>query len=315
MACTVAFNVAKGNSIDSLKNRQDVVEFFRQHFTKQFRESNFDFLFRKNEEIGDTSWLMQPDTSAIQKYFRRESLTMYRSDSFYKIDIDGNGKTDLVLDASVLIIVMDMESGPIMHYLDGSHRVYFYQNIITLPHGGKAILLRNQESEWTDTPFTIDTIVYQLKGLVEYNNHLEGSAISKITYYGYSVSSMPNDNSFCMEINKDGTSFFSGNFSHWNDLGRDGDYSFINKKEIADLLAFTEYADFRSKRENYSTGINHASGSDLTVYFDDGYVKKIHTWGAVGTIGLNSFHEMLFDLLKQPGWQAANYKKLCEGKK
>ena len=56
---------------DSLKNREDVVEFFRQHFTKQFRESNFNFLFRKNEKIGDTSWLMQPDTSVIQKYYRR----------------------------------------------------------------------------------------------------------------------------------------------------------------------------------------------------------------------------------------------------
>ena len=60
--------------------------------------------------------------------------------------------------------------------------------------------------------------------------------------------------------------------------------------------------------------MSHSSGFDIAVYYEDGYVKKIHTWAVPGTIGLGSLYEMMFGLVAKCGWSITNYAALCVDK-
>jgi len=185
--CTL--NIAHANVIDSLTSKEDVKSFLNAKLgskgifllnepailfrpeKKQIYAFSDDTVQVKDEFTGkvftqiiphdpnsyqnSTDTLFRPVNYSLENVFK--IIDQYPL-HFYKTDIDGNGYTDLVIDAGIVIIVMDMGDRIEGHIFSDNPKLnsYGFKNFLSLPDRTFALLLRHdynsrksiQHSSW-----------------------------------------------------------------------------------------------------------------------------------------------------------------------
>jgi hypothetical protein len=136
------YGYLQAGEIDQLQTKRDVEKFLIRKVNKKFKD-----------------WGVFRDLS------KRDSTGL--SNRFYKLDLDGDGLTDLIINGQYLMVVMDR-----------GKKGYFLYNLTALPFDDLAVKLFAIDSGGTEKKIIVrqhkgrlDTLVYHAGGIMEYNSH------------------------------------------------------------------------------------------------------------------------------------------------
>lgn len=223
---------------------------------------------------------------------------------YYKEDIDGNGYTDLIVDAGKVLVVMDNRKGLEGYLLSDSpdFSAYKYKRSISLPGGGKGLELERRScpdrNDTTNKSITtrLDTVVYRHNGFAKYNAAKNHKRIEKILYE-YIVFTGMCDVTVSMEIHRDGKCYLS-----YSEI-RPTLTSKLDRATINELWQFAEYVDIRSYKSGYGCWIDHFIGCTIVIYFDDGTAKGSQFKGFKLPMELGYLSRKLSDISYDQNWQ------------
>src|ERR1044071_9850392 len=185
LICLLILALQKGyaNSIDSLSTKKEVQEFLIVHLGKTgiiFQHSCATISQAPKIPI----YLSIPDTTMVEDPVTREAIKVamprdsgslstwdtairpvnYSLDEeitwrikkhlnrFDKLDIDGDGDTDLVADAGILLILVDMGDRIEGHMFTNNVTALLFRDIISLPDGSRALLVTHNHEFCTPPP-------------------------------------------------------------------------------------------------------------------------------------------------------------------
>ena len=336
----ISNGIAKANTIDSLKTKQEVKNFLKSHFS----HTDITFMYRYADltvNAKHRAHLLEPrsvvpDTIQVQDpitnewflktlshefdsiYYQCEEPNNYdvtysfdsvaaRMDDkgykFFKADIDGNGYTDLVIEAGPMIAVMDMVGKLEGHILSmqTDTSAYGLSPIISLPEGSVGLVIRNGTCgpgmSGVKENKNIDTVVYEFRSFLKDNRDYKPSDISKINYQFIDNDGMPCDGFTTMEIDVAGDCFLK--YSQYSTAfsGR------VEREQLDDLWNFVSYVNLKAKEDVYINWATHTTGCALSVYFNDGTIKRIYAWDCSPSRSVNYLTKRIADICDSVDWQ------------
>ena len=135
--CVFATFDSLGNSIDSLQTKDDVKRFLSICMSKNEEYSSQCY----NISRAQSRWYTSDDM--FSEFFKFDMVALIM-DKFpfriFKTDIDQNGRTDLIVDAGYLFVVMDAGNTYKLHALGFQ---YNFRKALLLPNGSTALLLKH----------------------------------------------------------------------------------------------------------------------------------------------------------------------------
>ena len=304
LAGLLLYSSAHANAIDSLKTKEDVVKFLSAHFGKEYENYR---LFRDDSEIIKTDTTLP---AWQQELSTREALLEYRSNNFYKLDIDNDGRMDLLIDTRYSVAILDKGDKYVRFSFDHSYSTpsYSYKKAITLPDGATALLFSHKTGEWQSSSYykvtiVTDTLVYKYNNIVEYNARPPHNNINKIEFINQ-PSCNGDCTSYAIGIDKNGYAMYDiqRRNMHNSDTSRRVYYQRIDTARWNALSGLLAYMDVQNLKSHYHFAASDQSTALLNVYFEDGSVKKISDYGYRGTVGLKSLYAEIFQLRTSPGW-------------
>lgn len=333
LLCLLCFSLQQGNahSIDSLKTNEAVRHFLHTELSEKgfiFLEGFIDIsqkekirLYLSNPDIDTTIDAQTGKTGVVVRHHEYDPADNNCKDfplensvydsviakmdndnyQFYKADLDRNGRTDLVVDAGMIIVVLDMGNsfeGYLFSEVPGSIKL---KNIITLPGNSKGLLFSYRHCH-ADTA-AVDTIVYKYHSFLKYNPRYTRLGIKKIVYtYSCSAAMVGLDRNNTMQIYNDGSCYMK--YDEYDTVFT----ASLNKEQVEDLLDMTAYIDIKSMKMEYSIGIDHGSGGSVDVYFADGTIKSIGSWVCMPPVGLCYLSKNIADISRTLNWKSTKRK-------
>lgn len=295
LLCLAAQLHAHANAIDSIRTKEDVVRFISAHLDK--KQFDLSGLFMPQQIVIDPDVTADKREQWLQAYYRD-----YRSNNFYKTDIDGNGKTDLIVNGGYSFIIMDKDTG-FETYQVGID-IDSFVNTIQVPGGGKGLLykcLKMVNAYWQRIDSTyFDTLVYRYNNFVEYHGHPASLAIKKVGLYDLTPVYGPRVYYPFFEIDKNGLA----KLTRADGKHDTKDFLRANLDTLAnDFWGLLTYMDPASMKNEYNNvAITDLSTSRLNIYFEDGSVKNIQDYAFFGTMGLRSLYNIIFKWEKSDIW-------------
>ncbi|MGZ4055466.1 MAG: DUF6438 domain-containing protein [Bacteroidia bacterium] len=274
---TVKLSVA--NDIDKLKTNEDVQNFLRQKVDTAWKK--YDFF----EVAG------QKDTSA------------YGKGKFFKLDLDNNGLTDLIVNGKYFFAVTDNGNGHYdSHFIDRGTFMLDKHTLKNIVYKDKTpLLLICSFSEYSlgkfDNSIT-DTLALKFGEFYEYNPTPDNFKIEDIIFstspcYGTCPI-------FELTIKADRTAKYDA--QEYND--KKGKFKTTLDSTSYDKLVQTiNYIKLTSLKNKYSVNWTDDQTATLEVKFNNGQIKKITDYGEIGTFGLEHLYDQLFALRKTQKWQ------------
>jgi hypothetical protein len=270
--------VLRANEIDGLRTRQDVGWFVRK-IDSHYRKGE---LFRRGGK----------DTGGLQ-------------DRFFKLDMDGDGRTDLVINGVWLIVVMDLGDHYELHNLGEVGSDYHgVQGLLAIDSGAvlKRLLVRMEKGgDWRSmdsAKFYTDTLVPFSGGMTEYNAHpdtgfrFEGLKVSTTMCFGTCpVFEMQIDTNrrvwyHATEFNKQNGQFTGG----------------MPAAAYDRLVELLRYLPLDRLDRDYKVNWTDDQTITLEIHYD-GKVKQVTDYGEIGTYGLRILYGMLFRYRDLIQWQ------------
>ena len=267
-----------GNAVDSLKTKDDVQKFLSVTLEKNMTPAIF---------FSADSIVFKMDSNLFGKKLDPERIR-YRSNQFYKIDIDNDGRTDLIVDGAYLLVVLDKGNKYVAKIIDAGPTIEFYgyKEMIKLPDCNNAILLWHQIGLDSKAISEIDTLVYKYNGFVEYREPPLGAGVEKM-YYG--------DNDCLIEIKKSGQMIANIRTGFMDSATLR--YGVADSTEMYELWGLLNYIDWKSlNRHFHDFSVIEPETVSLHLYFEDGTDQEIKDHCYCGTFGLQSVYEKIFAL-------------------
>jgi hypothetical protein len=265
-----------GNSIDELQTAQDVNLFLQKAFPKY-------------------GGALLDENAAV--------TSDYGKNKFYKLDLDGNGLTDLLVDGCELAAVLNTDGeNYTYHDLDiGSSDVYGSTVVnITRQVDVPILVLRgfNSESKVTLAKETEKNVLFKFGEFIEYNPEPDKFRIQKIAFETTGcLGTCP-----VLEIKIDERRRATYNAIHFNE--RNGKFrGMIDPPVFNKLVDTINYIGLKKLKDEYAVGHTDAQGATLTITYDNGQVRKIEDYGMVGCFGLANLYNQLFDLRNTQKWR------------
>lgn len=262
------------NEIDRLQTNQDVSNFLIKKVDKNFKK----YLPLDNSpKVVDTA-----------KYGRNK---------FFKVDIDNNGLTDLIIYGyRDLLVVLDNGKGNyIFRYIDNgtfSLNTATLLSIDTTSTPRKIIIQQRENSEKK-----VDTLIFKFNNFIEYNvNPTNNLIFDKVTIKtNQCFGTCP---IFEMTINKDRTATYKA--IKYND--ETGEFkATIPIKEFTELIELLNYLQLDKLHNDYAVNWT----DDQTVTTEIKYNNKSKTitdYGKIGTFGLSMLYSKFFNWRKVIEW-------------
>jgi hypothetical protein len=266
------------NEIDKLQTHREVTTFLRAKLGKGWKEEVF----------------FEPaaaDTAA------------YGKNKFFKLDLDANGSTDLVVNGKYLFAVTDDGSGKYTsHFIDrGVFTSSKYALLTILQKNSSPLFVVKHSSvfhhpvEGTTKP---DTLTFKFGDFVEY---LPSPTKLQVRQINFSTSGcFGTCPIFELIIQADRTAKY-----HAIDYNkRKGRFTaVIDTAAYARLLATLQYIRLPTLKDSYRVNWTDDQTVELEVKLSDGQVKKIHDYGAIGTFGLATLYAQLYKLRETQNWK------------
>jgi hypothetical protein len=263
-----------GNEIDNLKTIDDVNAFLKSK------------IFDKNISFFDK--------------IQHDPTSKYDKVRFMKIDLNNDGRTDLLVNGNDLFAVIDDGTKDFKFCfvdLSFSERKFFLMDIDAAAGQTKIIV----KSHGPDRPPELDTLVFKFDGVVEYNKTPDNTGISRIVFYTtICTGECP---VFKISLQPDGIAEYNAlryNATEGNFICRMND-GYLN--EIFDLV---KYINLRKLADHYSAP-QGAQGGYLVVKYKNGLTKFIKDDGLAGTFGLQRMYDLLFQLRDTQKWHPEGY--------
>ena len=145
------------------------------------------------------------------------------------------------------------------------------------------------------------------ENFMEHKTQSSHHTISKIEYEtGPCFGTCP---VFSLVLVENGDSNFMANAYNFEtpvpdwDLYGEGEFKAqINQADWDELVLLLHEIDFTNLSDNYDNGMDDDQNCTLTVYYDDGKVKKIDDAGLAGSDGLKILYQKLFAIRKNQDW-------------
>jgi hypothetical protein len=269
----------KANEIDKLNSREDVVRFLVKRVNKDYDSV---FAGSRGEDSGSLAG------------------------QFFKLDIDGNGHTDLIVNGRSFLIVMDRGNEEYKEYPLDRERYPFFgailggldtaggnvKLIVWIRHPEMHIL--NVHPEYVEK----DTLVWWKGGFIEYNP----TPIADFRFERISVSTSRCFGKcpvFKMRVNADGSAEYEAI------LYNDKSGTFVGKvrkeglKAMADLLGYLALDRLNGQ---YNEDWTDDQTIDIEIVYN-GRAKKVSDYALCGTYGLKRLYPFFFNWRKEVKWK------------
>ena len=261
-----------GNKIDELTTPRDVLQFVKKVIGRndQFRE--------KTADSGSVDF------------------------SFIKIDLNGDGLTDILINGEHLYAIVDQgghnhfEEKPIGDWNMGC-RLLSIDSTAKLP-----ILVVQKNNDYDNQLgkniiFTPDTLVYLYGGFIEYNPfpvQLDVSEIKISTSLCFGTCPV-----FELTINKKRQAVY--NAKKFNGLAGIYETS-LSQTTFTGLVGLLSYINPGSLKTSYQVGSTDHQTIELELHYN-GLTRKIRDYGLEGTFGLQQLYRLLFRLRETEAWE------------
>jgi hypothetical protein len=276
-------NLSSANLIDQLKNSEEVNKFLKEKvFPTWGNEKIID------DKYGDTSGEFQKP--------------------YYKIDLNNDGRTDLLINAKYFLVVIDNGNEKYSAYFIGADPFESHTSqLVNIVKTAKPTLivistLKTKFDTITrhrrDYNFTIDTLVVKFLGLAEYNRQPENYEISQIKFSAsgcYGTCPI-----FDMVFYVDRSARY--NAIRFNDTT--GNFSTsIDTASYNRLRNTINYIKVSMLDSAYSVPWTDDQTAITEITFKDGRVKNVFDYGMRGTYGLRNLYNQFFDLRASQHWK------------
>lgn len=265
------------NGIDSLKTKDDVQKFIVK-VNPDWKD--YDFFEETNKN----------DTSA------------YGKGKFFKLDLDNNGLTDLVINGKYLFAITDNGNGHYeTHFIDRGAFMncrYTLKNIIYKNKTPLLVIKKVNEFNFEeDSNIKMDTLVFKFNDFYEYNPTSDNLKVEEINFSTSGCfGTCP---IFQLNIKADRTAKYDAQRFN-SDTGKFK--TIIDTASYSNLLQAINYIELTSLKDNYEVNWTDDQTATLEIKFNNGQTKKISDYGMIGTFGLEGLYNQLFDLRKTQKW-------------
>lgn len=273
-----------GNDIDQLTTIGDVNSYLLK-------------LFPKLKDYGDLLDASKP----MPKDFGKNK--------FYKLDLDGNGRTDLLIDGTSSLAVLDYGSKDLrMEFIDRGAFDLSKFTIVGVRYEDKTplIVVKNyDERDAKPIPGSSEKVlVFKFGGFVEYNSKPDNLKVKRIKF-GTSgcFGSCP---VYDLSITQDGSATYVA--KRYNKV-QEGTYKdTIAPEALATVIETINYLNLSNLKNEYSVPWTDDQASTLEVTYDSGMVKKISDYGMIGTFGLTTLYQQLASFRSSRTWERISNK-------
>ncbi|MBS1915261.1 MAG: hypothetical protein JST87_03230 [Bacteroidetes bacterium] len=257
------------NDIDKLTTNEDVNN----------------FLFKKiNKQIKDHPVLESKSTDTLK----------YGLNKFFKVDLDNNHLTDLIINGKHLMVVLDKGKGNYeLQYLDRSAPFLFSTKLISIDAESfpeKIIILQSKHS-------SPDTLIYKFERFVEYNPYPATDFIfEKITF---KTERCPGQCPvFEMQVNKDHSVAY--NAGEYN-LQLGSFQGVLDDKEFKELIDVLKYLPIEKLKDKYAVEWKDDQTAATKISYN-GKSKMIVDYGEAGSFGLAKLYSLFFEWRNTTEW-------------
>ena len=266
------------NDIYNLQTKDDVQKFLVKVNSKW---EKYDF-FESTQKV---------DTSA------------YGKGNFFKLDLDNNGLTDLVINGKYFFAVTDNGNGKYeSHFIDRGTFMLDKYTLKSIVYKDKIpLLIIGGFSEYNfekNNDTKTDTLFLKFGEFYEYNSkpgNLKIEVISFSTSHCFGTCPV-----FELKITADGTTKY--NAIEYND--KKGKFkTVLDTVTFNKLLQTINYLKWTSLKDEYSVNWTDDQTSTIEIKFSNGQTKKISDYGMIGTFGLEHLYDQLFAIRKTQKWK------------
>ncbi len=271
-------NIVTGNEIDQLKTVAEVQKFLMTKVNKKWNEESI-IAYAGSEE----------DTFGKGKFF--------------KLDLNNDSLTDIVIDGRYLLAVVDSGNGrygifPIDRGAFTSNK-YTLTNIINKDR--IPLLVVRSYNEFTFATNDIadtDTLVFKFGNFIEYNRNPDNLKIDRIKFSAMGCyGSCP-----VFELSIDRNRKGSYNAKKYN--SKDGNFhAVIAEVEYNRLVATINYIRLPKLNDNYRVNWTDDRTVKIEITYNNGKVKSISDYGAIGTFGLQNLYAQFHSLRNTQKWR------------
>ncbi len=264
-----------GNDIDKLQTIRDVNNFINKKIDKSFRKH---LLLDEDPKLIDTA-----------KYGRNK---------FFKVDIDNNGLTDLLVYGYrdlFMILNNGKNNYTVYNLYKGDFNSYSVELIsidtLVLP---RKIIIHQDVKPITQT----DTLIFKFNSFIEYNPE---------PYYNFAFEKITLKTNRCfgtcpvfeMTINKDQTIAYKGIMY----TEEQGNYKgFMPAKEFNELISLLKYLQFDKLPDKFEVNWTDDQTATTEVSYNS-KIKIISDYGEIGSFGLAKLYSKFFYWRKIIEWR------------
>ncbi len=276
---TLIINIAKSSDIDNLKTKDDVKNFLVQKVDTAWR----------NEDPFET--MIGKDTS------------LYGKGTFFKLDLDNNGFTDLLINGKYFFSITDSGNG---HYTSnfidrGTFMLdkYTLKNIVYKEK--TPLLVIDKYSEFNfgkKSNSKLDTLILMFGAFYEFNSSPDNLKIDQISF-----STSPCFGTcpiFELTIKGDRKAKY---YAKQNNSKKGKFKATIDSVSFNNLLQTINYLKLTTLKEEYNVNWTDDQTFTFEIKFNSGQTKKISDYGGIGTFGLEHLYDQLFALRKTQKWK------------
>lgn len=269
-------NIVFANEIDNLKTKKEVQKFLVEKVNSKWNNKDF---------------------------FETQDTLTYSKDAFYKLDLDNNGLTDLLVYGKYLFAVTDSGNGHyICHFIDRGAFMSDKHTLINIIYQDKIpMLIIGGISDFGKRKVEnvkFDTLILKFGDFIEFNTKIDNLKIEEIKLRTSGCfGSCP---IFEITVLSDRSATYKA--IKYND--KQGLFkAIIDSMSFYKLLKTINYIKLISLKDDYSVDWTDDETIDIEVKYDNGRLKRISDYGAMGTFGLESLYSQIFALRTTQPWR------------
>lgn len=278
LAILLTANMATANDIDSIKTADDVQRFLVEKVSNEWKDNN-----------------------CFEQYNKDNST--FGKGKFFKIDLDNNGLTDLVINGKYFFAISDDGKGKYLsHFIDrGAFLIAKYTLIDIIYKDKIPLLLVKSYLEYQksiDSSAKTDTLIFKFGDFIEFNSLTDNLRVEEIKFTTSGCfGSCP---IFKISIFSDRSAVYKAIRNN----KRKGTFdATIDSVSFNNLIQTINYIKLSTLSNDYSVDWTCDQTVTLEIEYNDGQVKKITDYGAIGTLGLENLYNQLFNLRDTQEWE------------
>ncbi|MFN8578028.1 MAG: DUF6438 domain-containing protein [Candidatus Sericytochromatia bacterium] len=267
------------SDIRSIRNQKDLSLFVKKKFHKNI-----------DEILGEICF------ATFNYNYHKKKL----QNKIIKIDLDGNGKLDLLLEQTEIIFAIFDEGNNKYKLYPISEQNFYLSKIIKISHEAKLPVIY-EKIYGVNFPFQnsiTKKIIFKNGSFIEFNPNPKKYKVDKIDF---SVSNGLSMYNLKININSNReVNLYQVN--HLSQIEKKARFV-LDEKSYNEIIELLNYIDFTNLKSSYTVFSTDNSYGDLTIKYNNSKVKKISDYGMTGSIGLSKFYNLISSLSERYKWQ------------